>query len=601
MCGAVVNKTGGCSTECYPYGKDQCNGYNWDSKEPICAYGLTFTNLAEAACEGTPRKKIEPVCYQRGICVYGTRNGKNVTVFKTPKGRGESVKSAATNTAPVPHTGARYSYSEAMTKVLLFYDSQISGRFESIHKRLKWRKNSCKECVDKRYKKDLSGGFYEAGGSYLKFAVINAYMAAMLSWSAIEEKSAMAKAGVLNDVRFKVKWASDYLIQCHLDTYVFTGLQGNDTLDFDYFGPPELYYKYVKDRPVGYITKSLKGSEILADSAAALASASILLKDKVQWSKSALARAEHLYQWAYTYLGSYMDNPDPVMELHSSLYSANPNGPSDSLAWAAIWLYKATGKAKYLNDTKKWYAKTKFNTDADTFEMNNHRPAISVLLAASVDKKYRKDAEAFLNSYLTQKVVHTDRGMAYPYHWGAARFPGNVAWLAFVYAKNSFVPTKYANRLRNYGQFQVNYLLGDSGRSWIVGFGDSNIKDAYVWHKASYNSILDWNPKVMAVKIKAMPRVGPWSSTLKQPQMQFVEKGKLDMEGSATPQRRVVYGSIVTPLLNDNMVASRKDYTYTEWTLEYPACLVGALAHLSGWYKQGPYTGSMVDVKPFKA
>ena len=57
----------------------------------------------------------------------------------------------------------------------------------------------------------------------------------------------------------------------------------------------------------------------------------------------------------------------------------------------------------------------------------------------------------------------------------------------------------------------------------------------------------------------------------------------------------------MSPLANDNLVASRKDYTYTEPTLEYPAGLVGALASLSGWYGQGPYKGAMVDVLPAKA
>jgi endoglucanase len=474
----------------------------------------------------------------------------------------------------------------------------ISGKFAKEHKRLTWRADSCQECYNTRYKKDLSGGFYEAGGSYLKFPLINSYMAVMLAWEGIEEGPALNKSGVLPDLRWKVKWAADYLMACHVAPYVYVGLNGNDTMDFDYFGPPEDYNKHVRARPFGYITKENKGTEVLADAAAALAAASFLLKDKVKWSQLALKEAEFLYQWARTSPGSYMDNKDPVMKIHANLYSSQ--GYNDELAWAALWLYKVTGKSAYLDQAKGYYAKTKYDTETDTFELNNKRPALSVLMSQSTEATYRTDANTYFDFLLdTNKAIYTKRGLYYPYHWGGARHGANAAWLALVYAKtNDRLAPAYANRLRNYAQFQVDYLLGDSGRSWIVGFGKQPFP-IFQWHKASYNSYLDWNP-ALAEKILAMPAVGPWSSGMQGPASQYVEKGKLDFEGSRRPQRRIAYGLLMTPLFNDNQVASRKDYTYTEPTLEYPAGLVGALASLSGWYGQGPYKGKMVDVLPFK-
>lgn len=283
--------------------------------EPVCVWGLTYTNLAEAACNGVPKKKISPKCYQTGVCTYAIRDGVQVTAFVTPPGLGGSVKAAAQNTNTPIRTDARYSYSEALRKSLLFFDSMVSGKFSNTNKRLVWRRDSCRECYDAKYGKDLSRGFYEAGGSYLKFPLINSYMATMLAWQGMEESAAMTKTGVISDLRWKVKWAADFLMDCHVADYVYVGLNGNDTLDFDYYGPPELYYKYVKNRPVGYITKTDPGSEVLADSAAALAAASILLKDKTDWSKMALEKAVYLYNWAREYPGSYMDNKDPVMKV----------------------------------------------------------------------------------------------------------------------------------------------------------------------------------------------------------------------------------------------------------------------------------------------
>lgn len=558
-------------------------------------WGLTFTNLAEATCAGRPRKVISK-CYQKGVCKYGTRNGKTVTMFKTPAAKGGTVQEAASKTEQPSHTGARYNYAEALTKGMLFFDSLVSGKFEKSYKRLTWRKNSCSECVDKKYKKDLSGGFYESGGSYLKFPLLNAYMANMLSWIGLEERGGLNGANMMADLRWKVKWAADYLVACHVAPNVYMGLNGNYTLDFDYYGPPELSSKYVSSKPFGYITKANKGSEILADSAAALAAASVLFKDKPKVSALYLKKAEALYKWAVTSPGSLNDNKDPVMKMHKDLYPSS--GYIDNLAWAATWLYKVTKKANYLADAKKYYSQTSFNIYSDTFQLDNKRPGLSVLLAALTnDKVYLNDAQTYFDAHLNQQVPHTPRGLAYPYHWGGGRFGGNVAWLASIHAKNKAVDAAYRARLRNYAFFQVNYYLGDSGRSWMVGFGDYQ-KNIFVWHKQSYNSILDYDTR-LTEKILAMPP-GPWASGRVGPGSARVERGKLDMEGSVTPARRIPYGYVVTPLADDNMVASRKDYTYTEWTLEYPCGLLGALAHMAGWYKQGPYTGAMKDVLPFK-
>ena len=40
---------------------------------------------------------------------------------------------------------------------------------------------------------------------------------------------------------------------------------------------------------------------------------------------------------------------------------------------------------------------------------------------------------------------------------------------------------------RSYAAFQINYILGDSGRSWISGYGTTYPK--YYWHKLSCESL----------------------------------------------------------------------------------------------------------------
>jgi endoglucanase len=47
-----------------------------------------------------------------------------------------------------------------------------------------------------------------------------------------------------------------------------------------------------------------------------------------------------------------------------------------------------------------------------------------------------------------------------------------------------------ATRPITYAAQQINYILGDCGRSWVVGFGkDSPIRP---YHKSSYNSFIDY-------------------------------------------------------------------------------------------------------------
>jgi len=48
----------------------------------------------------------------------------------------------------------------------------------------------------------------------------------------------------------------------------------------------------------------------------------------------------------------------------------------------------------------------------------------------------------------------------------------------------------YGAQLFNYARYQVDYILGDSGRSFMVGVG-SNYPTT-VWHKLSYNTKLTY-------------------------------------------------------------------------------------------------------------
>ncbi len=56
----------------------------------------------------------------------------------------------------------------------------------------------------------------------------------------------------------------------------------------------------------------------------------------------------------------------------------------------------------------------------------------------------------------------------------------------------------WADLHRHAVPLQVNYVLGDSGRSWLAGFGSDY--PTYIWHKLSYNSYIDWPTRGVTVR-----------------------------------------------------------------------------------------------------
>lgn len=212
-----------------------CNG-NFDDHTPYCAIGLTFDGLAEAECTGTGFG-----CGAKNVCKYRADGQPDFLPTGPPDRAPVDIKAMVSNTTAPNHDIPPYDYSEALTKLLLFYDSMISGNITgACRRRLTWRSDSCSGCYGK-YGEDLTGGFYEAGGSTLKYpSIVSGFAGNVLAWSALEYPDAVSRAGAMDDLKWKVKWAADHVIAAHPQEFVFAGFYGNATDDFDYYGPGEL-------------------------------------------------------------------------------------------------------------------------------------------------------------------------------------------------------------------------------------------------------------------------------------------------------------------------------------------------------------------------
>ncbi|KAG9047540.1 hypothetical protein FS837_002064 [Tulasnella sp. UAMH 9824] len=390
---------------------------------------------------------------------------------------------------------AKYDYAEVLHKSLLFYHAQRSGKL-GPNRRLAWRGDSCFICTGPNGE-DLSGGYYEAANT-MKWGLPLAFTLTQLSWNVYAFGDAMAAVNELQEAKEGVKWGIDYLVNCISSPENFVGqfgvsAIGNTDIDFGYFGPAEEYEMWVPQgiqRPQGisYINSTNPSSEILGESAAALAAASVIFKDSdPDYSAKLLDHAKDLYNRATTHLGSYQQSTDPNMRTVKQWYPSSIY--TDELAWGAAWLYVATK-----------------------------------------DQAYRDLADS----------------------WGRNASDHNSETLGYQDSNSTQAITMAAQ--------QINYGLGDCGRSWVVGFGEGSPLRPY--HKSSYNSFIDY------------PLRGTDNG----------EQGG-DFLDSNTTNRFILYGALVGgPSWDDSFVDNRARYEFTEVTQDYNAAFTGLNAAFIDYY-----------------
>jgi hypothetical protein len=96
-------------------------------------------------------------------------------------------------------------------------------------------------------------------------------------------------------------------------------------------------------RPLTQVNTSFPGTEVAAETAAAMASASLVFKKiDSSYSNLLLEHAQQLFSFADAYRGSYSVSIPQVQNYYNS------TGYEDELLWAAAWLYHASKDLSYL-------------------------------------------------------------------------------------------------------------------------------------------------------------------------------------------------------------------------------------------------------------
>ncbi|CAH1784665.1 unnamed protein product [Owenia fusiformis] len=363
----------------------------------------------------------------------------------------------AYETDVVPGTA---EYLDVLHKSILFYEAQRSGELPTDN-RISWRGDSALSDIDGS--RDLTGGWYDAG-DHVKFGFPMAWSATTLIWGMIEFESGYGTE--IDNALDQVKWALDYFLKCNVmdsngQTIKFYGQIGNGQADHNYWGPAEAM---TMARPIAYLSTSSPGSDLAAETAAALAAGYILFKDSdLTYANTLLENAKALYSFAETYKGKYSDSIGDASAFYNSW-----SGYNDELAWGAAWLYKATNDPAYKAKISNC------NGVKEEFSWDEKCPGVNALMAEE-DNAHKATLMTFADNWAGKSL--TPCGLAWLREWGPNRYAANAA-LITLFASKYADTTSDATKYLEFAEGQIHYMLGyGSPMSFVVGFNHSEAPD----------------------------------------------------------------------------------------------------------------------------
>nr|XP_006826093.1 PREDICTED: endoglucanase 15-like [Saccoglossus kowalevskii] len=347
-----------------------------------------------------------------------------------------------------------YDYTEVIHQSILFYEAQRSGDIPEETNRIPYRGDSA---LDDQgfYGEDLTGGWYDAGDN-VKFGQPMAASMTNLAWGMIQFEDAYRAANAWNYGLDGIRWAANYFVKCHVEDNKFYYQVGNPGLDHSYWGRPE---EMTAERPALMINSSVPGSDIAGDTAAALAVASIIFSTSdPAYAAILLNHAEILFEFAINYPGNHPAN---------GYYQPTEYG--DELGLAACWLYLATGNELYLQNAEDLYVAHRLFRKSWAYGWSAKNPAVQVLLYQITGKiKYYNSLTNYVDSWLPNATLpYTPGGLVHRHDWGSLRYSANTAFIALIAAENGVKTAEY----QDFAKAQIHYMLGDSGRSYVIGYG----------------------------------------------------------------------------------------------------------------------------------
>ncbi|PKA65526.1 Endoglucanase 11 [Apostasia shenzhenica] len=478
-------------------------------------------------------------------------------------------------------SAAAVDYKDALSKSLLYFEAQRSGRLP-YSQRVAWRHHSgLSDGLQQGV--DLVGGYYDAG-DHVKFGLPMAFTVTMLSWGAAEYGEELAGAGELGHAMDAIKWGTDYFIKAHTEPEVLWAEVGDGDTDHYCWQRPE---DMTTPRRAYRIDAERPGSDLAGETAAAMAAAAIVFRrSNPHYAGLLLHHAEQLFEFGDRRRGRYDGSVETAKGYYGSV-----SGYKDELLWAALWLKKATGKTDYLDYAvsnaadlggTRWEM-TEFSWDVKYAGLQIL--AAKMLLEEKtlpkthlqVMKQYESKANYYICSCLNKNnktnIRRTPGGLLYTRPWNNMQYVATAAFLLAIYSdhlayagvKNLRCPGGLvrAVELMQLAKSQADYILGINpiGISYLVGFGKKY--PTKVHHRGA--SIVSY--KENKGFIGCTQGYDEWYSSLKQ-------------------NPNVIFGAIVGgPDLNDKFLDERGNFMQTEACTYNTAPMVGVFARLH-WLAQ---------------
>ncbi len=450
---------------------------------------------------------------------------------------GNGLSATGSGYEGVKGTGA-FNYGEALQKSLLFYELQRSGDIDEATARTNWRGDSgMTDGVDAGL--DLTGGLYDAGDN-VKFNLPMAYTAAMLAWSVYGDKSAYEQSGQLNYALGNIKWICDYLIKCHPEDEIYYYQVGDGNADHAWWGACEVMQM---NRPSFKVDKNSPGSTVVGEAAAALAACSAVYKDiDTGYAEECLEHAKTLYKFAE-------DTKSDEGYTAANGFYTSWSGFYDELTWAAMWLYIATDDNAYLDKAKDYETQCGGNYKWTMCWDDKYTGAVCLLANLTGEDKFKQKIEKNLDWWCGiggESVTYTPKGLAWIDQWGSLRYATTAAFIAASYAEGGQCSSDKAKTYMDFCEDQINYALGSTGRSFVVGFGENPPEHPH--HRTAQ---------------------GSWADNMSEPNY----------------HRHTLFGALVGgPDASDGYTDTVTDYNKNEVADDYNAGFTGALAKMHKKY-----------------
>lgn len=425
-----------------------------------------------------------------------------------------------------------FNYGEALQKSLLFYELQRSGDLDESTLRTNWRGDSgMKDGADAGL--DLTGGLYDAGDN-VKFNLPMAYTATMLAWSVYEDKEAYEKSGQLEYALGNIKWICDYLIKCHPEDNVYYYQVGDGNADHSWWGACEVMQM---NRPSFKVDKSNPGSTVVGEAAAALAACAAVYKDiDSEYAEVCLTHAKQLYDFAES------TKSDAGYTAANGFYNSW-SGWNDELAWAAVWLNIATGDGSWLDKAKSYVSQCKIDPHWTLCWDDKGLGALCLIAKLTGEKSAQlEESLDWWSGIGGDSITYSPKGLAWLDQWGSLRYATTAAMLAASYADSGACPSDKAAKYTEFFEKQMNYALGSSGRSYVVGFGENPPEHPH--HRTAQ---------------------GSWADNMSEP----------------ANHRHTLFGALVGgPDASDGYTDTVTDYNKNEVACDYNAGFTGGLAKM---------------------